>query len=244
MDTAPFESVHDLFQEFNQRHFDCKLDGTVVEWSNRMTLCAGICYLKREAHSAKPFCIIRLSARLLQFRPFEDTISTLLHEMIHAHLWMNPSAQSVDIVNDHSAHGPDFLAWAQRINRLEQHRNVNITVFHSFHDQVRHCQRHVWKCNGPCQWTPPYYGHVRRAMNRPPQSADWWFASHQKSCGGVFTKVSEPSSNASTAEVLTIKHADDSPLLPCPICSEPFDRLDTLNLHLDSCLNPIVIDLT
>jgi hypothetical protein len=29
-------------------------------------------------------------------------------------------------------------------------------------------------------------------MNRPPQKADSWWLEHIKTCGGTFTKVSEP----------------------------------------------------
>lgn len=39
---------------------------------------------------------------------------------------------------------------------------------------------------------PPFYGWVKRAMNRKPQPADSWWSSHQASCSGTFIKVSEP----------------------------------------------------
>lgn len=40
---------------------------------------------------------------------------------------------------------------------------------------------------------PPYFGWVKRSMNRKPQSADSWWSSHQASCSGIFEKVSENS---------------------------------------------------
>jgi hypothetical protein len=33
---------------------------------------------------------------------------------------------------------------------------------------------------------------VRRALNRPPQPADSWWAEHQSSCRGTFEKISSP----------------------------------------------------
>jgi hypothetical protein len=43
---------------------------------------------------------------------------------------------------------------------------------------VDNCRKHVWKCDGKCKDKPPFFGYVRRAMNRPPQPADNWFNRH------------------------------------------------------------------
>ena len=53
-------------------------------------------------------------------------------------------------------------------------------------------RQHWWKCNGPCQHKPPYYGIVKRAMNRPPSNKDSWWGKHQETCGGTYTKIKEP----------------------------------------------------
>ena len=53
-------------------------------------------------------------------------------------------------------------------------------------------RKHWWRCNGPCRSRPPYFGFVKRAMNRPPHPRDTWWPDHQRSCGGVYTKVKEP----------------------------------------------------
>ena len=53
-------------------------------------------------------------------------------------------------------------------------------------------KQHWWKCNGPCQKRPPFYGMVKRSMNRAPGPYDRWFAEHQANCGGTYTKVREP----------------------------------------------------
>ena len=52
--------------------------------------------------------------------------------------------------------------------------------------------QHLWKCDGPCQRRPPFYGIVRRAMNRAPSSHDPWWSKHMTSCGGTFVKMKEP----------------------------------------------------
>jgi hypothetical protein len=220
MDSELFEDIHVLFAHFNRLYFGGRLGGTTVEWSSRLTLCAGICYLrsqsivqrlgnhqtdhlngsstkdrrflKMENNSStnySKYCIIRLSAPILQFRPFSDTIGTLLHEMIHAYLWCTDCNRR-DLNRD--GHGPAFLELAARINGCDKERGVCITVYHNFHDEVQYHRRHVWRCSGPCQDRAPFYGYVQRSMNRPPQPSDRWFHDHQRNCGGTFTKLSDP----------------------------------------------------
>lgn len=69
----------------------------------------------------------------------------------------------------------------KNINEITQ---LNITVFHNFQNEVNLYRTHVWKCNGPCQSKPPFYGYVKRSINRKPQPADHWFNDHQRTCGG------------------------------------------------------------
>lgn len=52
------------------------------------------------------------------------------------------------------------------MNRINKSAGTTITIYHTFHDEVRHYQTHVWKCDGPCQHKSPYFGIVRRSMNR------------------------------------------------------------------------------
>jgi hypothetical protein len=65
-------------------------------------------------------------------------------------------------------------------------------IFHSFHNEVKLYQQHWWRCDGPCQKRPPYFGMVKRAMNRAPGPTDFWWEEHQASCGGRYAKVHEP----------------------------------------------------
>lgn len=189
--SEPFEDIHALFARYNGKYFEGRLNCTCVEWSDRMTLCAGLCYLCRQG--THRYCVIRLSRPLLQYRPFSDTISTLLHEMIHAYLWIiqrHPTGRPLEL--DRDGHGPDFLRLAAQINTQQGCHGVNITVYHTFHAEVNEARKHVWICDGKCRNVPPFFGLVRRAMNRAPQPADRWWSDHQASCGGVFTKIAGP----------------------------------------------------
>lgn len=223
--------AHELFQIYDSLYFDRRLQPvTVLEWSDRMTRCAGICYLKGGQIT------IRLSRRLLQYRPFSDTINTLLHEMIHAYLFLTaPRATYID----RDGHGPAFTALAERINT---HSGSSISIYHSFADEVRHCQQHVWRCTGKCQEWPPYFGWVRRAMNRAPQPADRWFAEHQQKCGGSFIKVQGPDvrNQSDTKDKKEDKKRRGDVLggdgLECPVCSKAFNNKYKLEFHVERCL--------
>ncbi|KAI8076512.1 SprT-like family-domain-containing protein [Gilbertella persicaria] len=170
--------LHELFVLFNRLYFDNQLDMVEVKWSKKMTRCAGTCTFKGGNH-----CIITMSEPLLKFRPKNDMINTLLHEMIHALLFITQKN------TDRDGHGPMFIAEANRINTLA---NTNITIYHDFHDEVDYYLTHIWKCDGVCADKPPYFGIVKRSINRPPQPADTWYAEHQLTCGGTFKKISEP----------------------------------------------------
>lgn len=75
---------------------------------------------------------------------------------------------------------------------INEHGGYDITVAHEFHDEVESYRKHVWKCDGPCQERPPYFGLVKRAMNRAPGSSDDWWERHQEECGGRFKKIAGP----------------------------------------------------
>ncbi|ETE59558.1 hypothetical protein L345_14710, partial [Ophiophagus hannah] len=213
----PNPDVRGLFLQFNETLFWGRLAAVEVKWSPRMTLyaegsareagreetgipkrtpsrdggttalrifalgkqkwiasalpsrCAGVCCY--EGHGG--MCSIRLSEPLLKLRPRKDLVETLLHEMIHALLFVTNNDK------DRESHGPEFCKHMHRINRLT---GANIT--------------HWWRCNGPCRNRKPYYGYVKRVMNRAPSANDYWWAEHQKSCGGTYTKVREPDNSS------------------------------------------------
>uniref|UniRef100_A0A668AAC8 SprT-like N-terminal domain n=1 Tax=Myripristis murdjan TaxID=586833 RepID=A0A668AAC8_9TELE len=175
----PSPDVRAMFLEFNDMFFWGKLSGVEVKWSPRMTLCAGVCSYEGRGG----LCSIRLSEPLLKLRPRKDLVQTLLHEMIHALLFVTQNNR------DRDGHGPEFCKHMSRINKAS---GANITVYHTFHDEVDLYRQHWWRCDGPCQNRKPYFGYVKRAMNRAPSALDPWWEDHKRSCGGTYTKVKEP----------------------------------------------------
>lgn len=204
----PTPDVHGLFAHYNALYFGGTLGSVSVEWAPRMTLCAGTCSFSR-AGGAR----IRLSAPLLSLRPSADLKNTLLHEMVHAAIFLSGQRDTGD-------HGSLFMAHAARINggagngaslsaRVVLHDPVRppggyrIEAYHAFHAEVEAFRVHHWRCGGPCG------GLVKRASNRPPQPADcvragrrrgggpcdgrgcWWHG-HAAACGGEWTKVAGP----------------------------------------------------
>ncbi|KAM4712590.1 DNA-dependent metalloprotease SPRTN [Anableps anableps] len=175
----PNPDVRAMFLDFNDMFFWGKLSGVEVKWSPRMTLCAGVCSYEGRGG----LCSIRLSEPLLKLRPRKDLVETLLHEMIHALLFVTQNNR------DRDGHGPEFCKHMNRINKAS---GTKITIYHSFHDEVDVYRQHWWRCSGPCQNRKPYFGFVKRAMNRAPSSLDPWWEDHQRTCGGTYTKVKEP----------------------------------------------------
>ncbi|XP_072299843.1 DNA-dependent metalloprotease SPRTN [Eucyclogobius newberryi] len=175
----PNPDVRSMFLEFNDTFFWGKLSGVEVKWSPRMTLCAGVCSYEGRGG----LCSIRLSEPLLKLRPRKDLVETLLHEMIHALLFVTQNNR------DRDGHGPEFC---KHMNRINQDSGTKISIYHSFHDEVDVYRQHWWRCDGPCQNRKPYFGYVKRAMNRAPSRLDPWWEDHRRTCGGTYTKVKEP----------------------------------------------------
>lgn len=175
----PNPDVRAMFLEFNDTFFWGKLSGVEVKWSPRMTLCAGVCSYEGRGG----LCSIRLSEPLLKLRPRKDLVETLLHEMIHALLFVTQNNR------DRDGHGPEFC---KHMNRINAASGTKISIYHSFHDEVDVYRQHWWRCNGPCQNRKPFFGYVKRAMNRAPSSQDPWWEDHRRTCGGTYTKVKEP----------------------------------------------------
>lgn len=177
----PTPDIWEMFRDFDVRFFNGILvnRGVEVDWSSKMTLCAGLCRFSPGTSQ----CSIKLSKPLLQLRQRKDLVETLIHEMIHALLFVLRES------DNRESHGPKFHENMFRINREAQ---LNISVYHTFHDEVRHFKTHVWRCKGVCRNRPPFYGWVKRSMNRKPGPYDNWWKQHQQTCGGEFEKLSEP----------------------------------------------------
>lgn len=177
----PNPDIWELFRQFDCQFFEDTLKKNCVEltWSPRMTQTAGLCAWSPRTK----FCSIRLSLPLLQLRSRRDLVETLLHEMIHGFLFVTHQD------DNHESHGDKFHFHMYRINQMT---GTRISVYHTFHDEVRSYQNHVWKCDGPCQNRRPFFGLVKRAMNRKPGPNDTWWKQHMETCGGTFNKIGEP----------------------------------------------------
>ncbi|KAF2793049.1 hypothetical protein K505DRAFT_245312 [Melanomma pulvis-pyrius CBS 109.77] len=199
----PFVDIHELFGHYNVLYFRNLLVPRVeVLWSPRLTLCAGICELSKDASTGK-FTRIRLkmSTPLLQYRPRADTVDTLLHEAIHAYFFITTSWQHLR-GDDGTGHGLGFQLLADAINN---HGNYEITIYHTFHDEVESYRTHVWQCDGPCKQQEPYFGLVKRSMNRAPGKSDTWWARHEIECGGTYKKIQEPEPTKKQREAMSKK---------------------------------------
>ncbi|XP_076041020.1 DNA-dependent metalloprotease SPRTN [Oratosquilla oratoria] len=198
----PNPDIHQLFLQFNDQFFWRRLSSVEVRWSPRMTLCAGVC--SYEGRSG--LCSVRLSLPLLKLRPRKDLIETLLHEMIHAYLFVTANNK------DHDGHGPEFHKHMYRINNVA---GTKISVYHTFHDEVDVYRQHIWQCDGPCRQRRPYYGLVKRSMNRVPGPRDPWWSQHQQTCGGSYTKIKEPEGYGAKKRKSDSKVSDQKKLKSC-----------------------------
>jgi hypothetical protein len=111
-----------------------------------------------------------------------------LHEAIHAYFFITTSWRH-SRGDDGTGHGAGFQLLADAINN---HGNYEITIYHTFHDEVDSYRTHVWQCDGPCRTQPPFFGQVKRSMNRAPGKSDTWWSKHEAECGGTYMKISEP----------------------------------------------------
>jgi hypothetical protein len=198
----PFIDIHELFALYNILPFRSLLLPRVqVSWSPRLTLCAGICELVRDPDNGNKFTRIglKLSEPLLKFRPRSDVIDTLLHEAIHAYFFVTTSWRHIR-GEDGTGHGEGFLMLADAVNN---HGGYGVSVFHTFHEEVDSYRTHVWECDGPCKSKAPFFGLVKRSMNRAPGKSDSWWARHFEECGGSFTKIAEPEIRRTQVERLS-----------------------------------------
>ncbi|KAF2667516.1 hypothetical protein BT63DRAFT_294081 [Microthyrium microscopicum] len=194
-----FIDVHQLFALYNALYFRSLLMARVeLTWSPRLTLCAGICELTRDKTTRQNRVKLKLSEPLLKYRPRSDLLNTLLHESIHAYFFV--VCPAAHIRDPDGGHGAGFTALADAING---HGGYGVTQFHTFHDEVDSYRTHVWLCDGPCRLHGPYFGLVKRAMNRAPGKSDGWWERHARECGGVYVKMGEPEMSRAQVEKLT-----------------------------------------
>ena len=80
--------------------------------------------------------------------------------MIHAYLFVTENNR------DRDGHGPTFQQWMHSINQAGKYfcnlfilgflcfllyaidlEKTNITIFHTFHEEVNSYRKHIWRCN-------------------------------------------------------------------------------------------------
>uniref|UniRef100_A0A8C8GSL5 SprT-like domain-containing protein n=1 Tax=Oncorhynchus tshawytscha TaxID=74940 RepID=A0A8C8GSL5_ONCTS len=71
-------------------------------------------------------------------------------------------------------------------------------------------------CDGPCQTCKPYFGYVKRVMNRAPSAQDTLWGDHLRSCGGTYTKTDNSRGKTDTSKD---KKPTDKPTSKCKASS-------------------------
>nr|CAH7737710.1 unnamed protein product [Callosobruchus chinensis] len=250
----PTPNIQKLFKDFNKKYFDGDVKGVAVVWGKLLDE-AGVTIFRERGRRRDYDCRIVLSAPLLTLRPRADLINTLLHEMIHAYLFVTFNKR------DRAEHGPEFKKHMRRLNKEAGKTN---DLFKIFHDEVDlYTKQHWWRCNGPCQKWRPNFGLVRKMRNKPPGPSERWWKNHSRECGGTFIKVRKPGDmDAKPVKMVTtvakkktsprprtcrckrragcslapeISHQKSRATSPCPACNKTV-HLDHLNEHLDQCL--------
>ena len=122
--------INQLFLKYNRIFFDNKLEFCIVKWSEdyksqiNMLENSGFCERRRDN-----LCYIYLSKPILQYRPTKEIIETLLHEMIHAYLFIfNIHA------HDRSDHGKRFVSIMNAINYCL--KGLKIDIFHYCNNEL------------------------------------------------------------------------------------------------------------
>lgn len=75
-DIDPTPDVYSLLVAYNEKFFNNQITNVAIEWSKKMTSCAGITY--HVAKGDENVVIIRLSEPLLKYSSRKDLVETLL----------------------------------------------------------------------------------------------------------------------------------------------------------------------
>ncbi|TKW33069.1 hypothetical protein SEVIR_2G209300v4 [Setaria viridis] len=159
----PNPDVQDLFQHYDRLYFRGALAGAgfIVKWASSPAFSSfGSCTF------SKPRNTITLSEPVLKYLSCTDRKNALLHEMIHAIIYVKHHRKD-------RSHGPLFRAWMDAINScsIKDHQKpdggYNITTRHDFSPEEPHSllKGTLWKC-GSCGDT-----HFRAKNQGPPSDA-------------------------------------------------------------------------
>jgi len=113
-----------LFDLINEELFNNRIKPATLRWSMKMTASAGV----TSYYGKKEGVVIALSKPLLALRPRKDLLETLIHEMIHAFLFIRDGDRA-----EREEHGPNYMALQDDINKKT---GFKITVKHDFEDEA------------------------------------------------------------------------------------------------------------
>ncbi|XP_020586077.1 sprT-like domain-containing protein Spartan [Phalaenopsis equestris] len=171
--TGPRPDIHELFCHYNSLYFSESLGTCIVSWAPNLTRMASFCDFIEEG-----LCEIQLSEPLLESRSSADIKNILLHEMIHAFLWL------IHKNNNYSDHGSQFWNLANLINSNCKNDNqrpsngYNITAQHGLHNGENIDIVYQWRCTSCGDL-------IKRGMNREPSSIDCIEKNSGYDCGNL-----------------------------------------------------------
>ncbi|CAH8455862.1 unnamed protein product [Schistosoma rodhaini] len=108
--------------------------------------------------------------------------------------WSSRMTLCAGVCKFHKPYGMCSISLSEPLLKFRPRKDLveTLLVYHSFHDEVDTYRTHWWRCTGPCRDRPPYFGYVKRSMNRVPGPKDTWWSQHQATCIGKFVKIKEP----------------------------------------------------
>lgn len=130
----------EAFKEFNIKVFGGKLGAVQVVWSKKLYTTAGLTRLRKTSNNTTPemppqrHAMIELSIKVLDDE--EKLRTTLLHEMIHAAVWLLEGVSK-------PPHGDEFKRWARKA--MKAIPGVTVTTTHSYDIQFKY----AWSCTSP-----------------------------------------------------------------------------------------------
>eukprot|EP01034_Spumella_vulgaris_P025012 gene25011-31416_t len=143
--------VERLFREYNEKIFSSLLPASLsITWSNRLLTTAGITR-NRTAMTVEGRS--RVSAIELSLKVIDNhdrLVSTLLHELCHAAVWIVDGAQG--------GHGSEFFRWGNKVTKRYPHVPVSRCHAYEIH------KKHHFRCsNEACasKWS----AHTKKGVN-------------------------------------------------------------------------------
>lgn len=112
--------IQQLFLSYNILYFEGILENVSIGWGENMRESVGACICDKND------CKIILNDEILQFRTNSDIASIIIHEMIHAYLFLTG-------IRERDDHGPKFMALAKKIGAEE---GIEIRIYHTFYDEI------------------------------------------------------------------------------------------------------------